>query len=1303
MNKNYSYRLILQEVVQSWETLEVFKSCLIKKRLEFFDMKAHLHRITWFLAIWLVLQSCANYDLHYANPNALTANRPQQPTGKITHTMFLIGDAGNAAPGAVPPAVALLGDKVKALTDPENASVIYLGDNLYPNGFAPKREKAERAIDEHRLKVQLDIVKDFKGQVFFVAGNHDWYTWGIPGLKREREFIETYLGREDVWLPKPGCGDPIEVELNKDLVLILLDTEWWLVNWDGHTEINDGCDVKSRKMFQQVFDEAIKSNRHRNIVVAMHHPPYTYGTHGGQFTANDHLFPLTAVRRKLRVPLPGLGSVYPFMRSFIGSPQDIAYPEYKSLRNVLVNSARKNGSFIFASGHEHTLQYIERDSQSFIVSGSGSKISPVKLGEGSEFAYGYYGFCELNFYDNGAVWMRFWTPEGESGKGRIVFEKQIKAALPKPAPLTRDSFAEYLNPAKTVTKPLSQFNYKKTGLWRLIWGEHYREAYNTPIELPKLDLRTQAGGLKPTRIGGGLQTNSLRLEDEKGREYAIRSINKNPERTVPYPYNESFITDLIQDNFSATHPLGSLPAAKLSAAAGIYHTDPKAYYVPKQPALDEYNELFGNDLYLFEKRPKGDWSGAAHFGNAKEFESTVDVINKMTQDHDHFIDYPQVVRARLFDLLIGDWDRHDDQWRWAEFEQGKKKMYRPIPRDRDQAFSKYDGIMASFVRQFTPTTKQFRPYQPEIPRIKWASYNARHFDPTFLNALEWSQWLPQIQHLQQTLTDSVIENAFRSTFPPEIFRLNGEYLIETLKKRRDNLPNFARRHYEFVSRKVDVLGTEKREYFQVIRYPKDSVRVTVFAMNKDGDRQEILRQRTFLNSETREVRLYGLDGDDVFEVSGTADESILIRLIGGLGEDAFYDKSEVRRQSKRTVIYDAKEEKTELQVGREIKNRISSDPVLNTYVRKAADYEYNYAFRTPFLSVNPDDGLLLGLMGQYVTYGFKKEPYASRHALSGQYALATSGWSLRYSGEFINVFKRWDFQLDAQFNTPLYAINFYGLGNETPDFEKQLKGDGEEDDKYAENYVRVRRQLLRVEPLLLRRVNSAFSWSVGPAFESIRIDTTAGRLINDLKNDFNPKIFDGLDFLGVRLNVNVAIIDNTAFPTRGFGWNFDTGWKMQLEDVNRNFPFVRGALSIYQRLVQNGQLVFATRVGFMHNFNNKFEFYQGATLGSGFTDHANFRGVRRERFTGQSSFYHNNELRLQLLRSRNNLLPFALGVFGGLDYGRVWVPTENSKVWHYAYGGGVFFSPFNLITVNAGLFRSDDGVNRFTLGSGFFF
>ncbi len=1253
-------------------------------------------KVVGLLLFVVVLQSCASYRLQYAKGIEPIQSPPSDHSGKIAHTIYLIGDAGNASPGSVVPALALLQEKMQ--TASQNSSVIFLGDNIYPDGMAPHSEKEERAIDEYRLKAQLDAVRDFKGKIFFIAGNHDWYGYGLEGVRRQQKFVEAYLDREDVLLPKPGCGDPVEIDLADNLVLVLLDSQWWLENWNGETEINAGCEVKSRQDFKRFFEEAIKGNRHKNIVIALHHLLYSYGSHGGKYRLKDHIFPLTAVNKKLWIPMPVIGSIFPFYRAAIGSKQDLAHPDYQELKNTLIGSARKNGNFIFASGHEHSLQYIEQDEQQFIVSGAGSKHSPVVLGDGADFVYGEHGFAQLDFYEDGSAWVIFWTAEQPGG--RIIFKKKIKEALPVADTQSARDFPDYASGRKTVERPITSYNFERGGLWRFLFGENYRQTYSLQIEVPVLDISTYNGGLTPAKLGGGYQTNSLRLKDNDGREYAIRSLDKDATRTIPYPFNESFVQGVVKDNFSAAHPLAALPVARLADAAGIYHTDPQIYYVPKQPDLARFNDLFADAMFQLEKRPSGDWRTAKNFGFAKDTEGTLDVVDKMLKDRDVKIDYRAVVRARIFDNLIGDWDRHDDQWRWAEFEEGKRKVYKPIPRDRDQAFSKYDGALVAFVRQFAALAKQFRPYSEDIKNIKWANYNARNFDPTFLNALEWADWEREAHFLQSQLTDAVVEQAFRDAFPKPVYDQDAAWIIQRLKSRRDKLVDIARKHYAFVSRKVDVLGTDGKELFAVERLNDDSTRVTVYDTNKNGDRQEKLYERIFLTRETREVRLYGMEGEDIFKISGNADEGMLVRIIGGLDEDTIIDESEVRSSGKKTVVYDAAAEKTNLHTGRETRLRITDNPEFNSYNRRANDYEYDYGFKLPIIAANPDDGLLVGGLLQHTTYGFKKSPYASKHAFSLKYALETSGISFLYNGEYINVLGKWDILLNAQFNTPLYAVNFYGFGNETPDYEALLNDKDEIDE---DDYVRVRQRLVRFEPALLRRANSAFSWSVGPTFESIRIDSTAGRLIQEYTDVFDPELFDGLEFLGLRFNLNLHNVDNPAFPTKGIGAQLDAGWKHQLDNRDKSFPYLKASFSIYQQVAASGKLVFATRVGFWHNFNNDFEFYQGATLGGGATPHANFRGFRRERFTGKTAFYNNLDLRWNLFSSENRTLPFSMGIFGGFDHGRVWLEGEDSNIWHYAYGAGLFFAPFDLASVSFGLFRGDDQQLRFTLGGGFFF
>ena len=200
-------------------------------------------------------------------------------------------------------------------------------------------------------------------------------------------------------------------------------------------------------------------------------------------------------------------------------------------------------------------------------------------------------------------------------------------------------------------------------------GHNYRDEWSMPISnVPVFDLDEEKGGLVILKKGGGQQTRSLRLEAKDCRQYVLRSIEKFPEKAVPLELRGTIAEDLISDQISASHPYGALAIPKLADAAGVYHTNPKIVYLPDDPKLGEYADDFAGGLYLFEERPDDDhWENAPYFGNAPEIVSTADVVEKMHNDADHVIDEKQVIRSRLFDIWIGDWDRHDDQWRWVKY------------------------------------------------------------------------------------------------------------------------------------------------------------------------------------------------------------------------------------------------------------------------------------------------------------------------------------------------------------------------------------------------------------------------------------------------------------------------------------------------------------------------------------------------------------------------------------------------------------------------------------------------------------
>lgn len=1240
------------------------------------------------LLITLTLNACANYKLHFDKEEKNWAATPL-PDKKLAHRLYLIGDAGGAEYGKSLPAIDLLKERLDQEKKEKKVTVVYLGDNIYWNGLPPEttdETKEERELDEHKLRVQLDPIKDFKGKVFFVAGNHDWYGYGLEGLKAQKDFIEDYLDEDDVLMPEPGCGDPEEIELNDNLILILLDSQWWLENWSKTPEMNEGCDIKDRAAFSLEMTDILKGERNKNVIVALHHPLMTYGPHGGGFTWKDHIFPLTNVKKNLWIPLPIIGSIYPLFRSTIGTKQDLSHPAYQALQSTLVNTALNYGEFIFVSGHEHTLQYIERRRQKFIVSGSGSKSAPTRLGDGAKFASSANGFAQLDVYKDGSIWVQYWGIE--DGEGKILYRTQVKGPLEslnqKP---DTSQFADSFEP---ITTRISDRDYSKKGLGKKIWGKHYRQTYAEEIEVKQLNLDTFAGGVKPVKRGGGNQTRSLRLENEQGQQYTMRSVKKDASRTLPYPFTETFVKDIVVDNFSAAHPLATLVVPPMADAIGVYHTNPEIYYVPKQAGLDTYNDDYANELYLVEERPDDDvWQEKASFGKPDEIVSTSKAVEETLEEHDHVINTRLVVRNRLFDNILGDWDRHDDQWRWSVWDDDDMNLYTPIPRDRDQVFSRYDGWFIDLFRSYAPAFQPLRAYDSKLKAVKWSNYGARHFDPTFTNAADWEMWKVEALHIKKNLTDEVIDKAFEEKWPKNLVELDGPFIKKHLKARRDNIVDIARRFYEHLAKEVDVIGTFERERIIINRNENNTTTVEMFHLSDDTEPVSFYK-RTFLPEETKEIRIFGLSDDDEYVVQGRSNKGPKVRLLGGRGNDTYSDVSRVGG-GKKTIIYDYKDEENQYDKGAETKLMRSNDPLDNAYIRKEPHHELDYSFGLPILGLNPDDGIFLGGLFQWTTYGFKKAPYGSQQTISALYAAGTNGVKLNYSGEYIDILGEADVRLDAEIKTPLYTDNFYGLGNNTINREEEL----------GQDYHRIKQREISLYPAIMSRQYNS-SLSIGPEFEAIRVEETPGRIIAELSDQFDPNIFRGMEFLGLRFNYNYENTDNVAYPSRGVGLTIDGGWKMMMDNASRNFPYLEGAISFYQRIDREGVLVFATRIGGKQIFNNKFEFFQAATLG-GTGDMANIRGFRRDRFAGQSSFFHNTDLRLQVFVSRNRAVPFVAGIYGGFDYGRVWLEGENTSNWHIGYGGGIFISPFNQATFTLGLFRGDDEPLRVTVGGGFFF
>ena len=329
--------------------------------------------------------------------------------------------------------------------------------------------------------------------------------------------------------------------------------------------------------------------------------------------------------------------------------------------------------------------------------------------------------------------------------------------------------------------------YEANELKKLMQGEHYRKAWSSPIKVPIVFLDTLLGGLTFVKEGGGNQTKSLKFKDSLGNKYALRSVNKNPAPLVPEFAKTLGLENIIVDGISAQHPYAAIVVAKLADAAGILHTFPKLYFIPKQALLKDFNEAYGNKLYLFEHETESvvNWTSVE---NAISIVETDDLqLLKLKRGDLLKIDERALVRARLFDLLIGDWDRHAKQWGWVIKQEHNGQVAIPLPGDRDNAFFNIGGVIPSIVshKNITP---EMRPFSNAIAYMPGLIHD---FDVYFLKTTPENVFIEEAEQLQRLLTNKLIENAVRQ-WPSQIYELDGKDIEEKLKNRRDALTSYAK-------------------------------------------------------------------------------------------------------------------------------------------------------------------------------------------------------------------------------------------------------------------------------------------------------------------------------------------------------------------------------------------------------------------------------------------------------------------------------------------------------------------------------
>ena len=815
---------------------------------------------------------------------------------QVDAVVFLVGDAGATLKNHTPllPALQTQVEQWSAALRRDSAvSILFLGDNVYPQGVHD-REDPQFELDSLRLWSQIDLVAGpaavRHGTLgLFVTGNHDWgNTVGEAGAHRVQNQAAQLVagrkaGRSVALLPAPGDPGPVVRDLRRNVRIAFFDTHWFL---------QERASAQRAQFFERLT-KALNGSRDREVILVAHHPYYSAGPHGAI--------------------VPGyhtLGVAY-VLKQAGALVQDLNSPPYDALLAGMRTTfeASHKPPLIYAGGHDHSLQVLtgadDADPRFVLVSGAGSKVSSLQMGPGLVWGGAEPGYMMLVFRKDDAV--DLFVVAGDKqyrecagtdsvvaacmAAGRAAFKIVYSASLLGPSkapreltPVSSDTMdpgtpwwsesdevpgtaaaenpeaePEFAPPAVPLRVLLEGADsvtatpgraYPAGRLRRIFAGDLNRHLWSVPVRLPVVNLETVGGGLDPVEIIGGKQTVGLRFRAGNGLEYDFRPVVKSAGDVLPRWVRAKWLHAALDDQMAAQFPFGAVVVSALQDAAGIVAPRPLPVVMPNEPRLGRYRPVFAGRVGLLSLHPNEREGNRPGFGGYRKIIGGDEVIDSVRADPDGSFDDRYYLRIRLIDMLVGDWDRHPGQWRWGRREVEGRTQWRPIPEDRDWAFSRMDGLVGRIARWLLP---KYVGFSAEFPPVKRLAQSGKLNDHQVLNRLDREAFLVEARALQATLTDSVLEAAVLA-LPKTYLAHEHDRLIPALKARRDRLVAYAEDYYLLLARSLLVFGSDPAvDIVEFERMDGDRARILV---RTEGPDTAVRFERVIDGRETDEVILF---------------------------------------------------------------------------------------------------------------------------------------------------------------------------------------------------------------------------------------------------------------------------------------------------------------------------------------------------------------------------------------------------------------------------------------------------------------
>lgn len=644
--------------------------------------------------------------------------------------------------------------------------------------------------------------------------------------------------------------------------------------------------------------------------------------------------------------------------------------------------------------------------------------------------------------------------------------------------------------------------------------------------------------------------------------------------------------------------------------------------------------------------------------------STQEALNKLHNDSSLKMNHSLYLRHQLLNLIVGNTNTSYKNYNWKIDVNSGEKLLVPYVNSYQNQYMNFDGSY-KLITKLVQSYKHLEPYDVRIKNIKKISKKFIGFDVNVLSELPLEFWQTEIAFVQEALNDSIIDIIIKQ-LPRGVVSPQTEKLVQVLKKRIANLNEIGIAYYNLVSPHKVVIATNTNNIVDVKR---SDYGVSIKIFNEIDGKKNPIKEYDFSTDDAENIWLYGLKGNDYFEVHGESKKYIPIKLIGG--DDS--DKYEIINGQKLT-IYDTKKQSF---IIHKDKAKLKLSDIGDVTIYDVTKYKHSTNKIQPKFGANPDDGLFVGLVNSYKNFDFNQDPFSELHQISVNFYLGTQGFNVGYYGEKVNVYKGFNLFAGTTYQSPNYSTNFFGFGNDTPNYDDNLKLD----------YNRIRMEQTDVIIGVLKR-HKDYEFSSNLFFESRQIDDTPDRFVSSETLFFpDDDFFDRKNYVGIAgaysyRKISQSVIENlevtpefTFKVTANINEFSKTNYAIQ-PSLFLTYPFYGDKISLDAKMTYH------------HVFGKNIPFYQVATIGGS----TGLRGYRNQRFTGQSSAVVNTNLRWFIKDLESDILPMEFGVLGGFDAGRVWLKDDESTTIHSDFGAGLWLQTADLIKAELQAFNGNEGM-----------